>query len=254
MRRSISTSFWLILIVVLLTTEAYGYVLKDPGIPDGEQIIWRVTEAGEARGPSIITWRTGDIDGKPVYEITMDGGERKQARYIIRRADMRLIEAQVSRNTEEGRSTVSITLEDDCQYLVCTEESEKTKKKKIDCSLDGYDGTVLPFSLRGFPFETQKDVKLKITPPFRPGIPFWAWRMWKSKVQFLGTEVVTVPAGTFDCYKLRLEASGGLIKRLTSAYYFWFTKEPPYQFVKYQDEDGKAVTELMEIRSNSKEK
>ena len=167
---------------------------------------------------------------------------------------MRLIEAQMLRNNERGKSKVAITLKDDCQYLVCTEESKKTKKKKIDCSLDSYDGTVLPFSLRGFPFEAQKEVKLKITPPFKPGIPFWAWRMWKSKTQFLGTEQVTVPAGTFDCYKLKIEASGGLIKRVTSAYFFWFEQKPPHQFVRYQDEDGKAVTELMEIRSNGKEK
>ena len=75
MRRSISILLWLILIVVLSAIEVYGYVLKDPGIPDGEQIIWRVTRDGKPTRPSIITWRTGDIDGKPVYEITTDAGE-----------------------------------------------------------------------------------------------------------------------------------------------------------------------------------
>ncbi len=253
MRRSISILLWLILIVVLPEIEAHGYVLKDPGIPDGEQIIWRVTKEGEKTAPSIITWTKEDRNGKPVYKITADSEDGKQARYIINRADMRLIEAQISRNTGQGKSEVTITLEDGCQYLISTEENKKPRKKKIDCSLDSYDGTVLPFALRGFPFGAQKEVELKITPPFKPGIPFWAWRMWKSKAKFLGTEEVTVPAGTFDCYKLKVEASGGLIKRVTSAYYFWFEKEPPHQFVKYQDEDGKTVTELVEIRSNGKE-
>ena len=73
------------------------------------------------------------------------------------------------------------------------------------------------------------------------------WKMWKSYARFLGEEKVTVPAGTFDCYKLKIAASGGLIRRFTSRYYFWFAKEPPHHFVKY--EDGKRVTELMEIRS-----
>lgn len=77
--------------------------------------------------------------------------------------------------------------------------------------------------------------------------------MWKSCAKYLGTETVTVPAGTFDCYKLEVSASGGLIKRVASKYYFWYDKKPPYQFVKYQDEDAKDVTELMEIKPNSEE-
>jgi hypothetical protein len=250
MRRSILTSFWLVLIVIVLAIGVYGSVLSDPGIPDGEQIVWQVTKEGRKTTPSVITWKAGDINGKPIYEVTTDAGEKKQARYVIDRANMRLIEAQVSRNNKDGKSEVIIKAGDDCQYLVCTEGSKKPKNKKIDCSLDGYDGTALPFSLRGFPFETQKEVEMKITPPFKPGVPYWAWRMWKSYAKLLGTEEVTVPAGTFDCYKLKVGASGGLIKRFASNYYFWFTKEPPHQFVKYQDEDGKNVTELIEIRSS----
>ncbi|MFC1713738.1 hypothetical protein ACFL6S_08720 [Candidatus Poribacteria bacterium] len=253
MRRSILISFCFILVAILPVIGAYGYVLTNPGIPDGEQIVWLLTRDGKATVPSTITWKKANKGDRPVYEITTDAGEMKQARYVIDRTDLRLIEARVSRNGNEGKSKVTILLEDECQYLICTEEDKKPKTKKIDCSLDGYDGTVLPFSLRGFPFETKKEVKLNLTPPFKPGVPFWAWRMWKSYAKLLGTEKVTVPAGTFECYKLEVGASGGLIKRVTSKYYFWFRNEPPYQFVKYQDEDGKTVTELMEIKSNGEE-
>lgn len=253
MRRSTLALFWLILTMILSSVEARGSVLSDPGVPNGEQIVWRVTRDGRKTTPSIITWKTENRNGRPVYEVTTNAGERKQARYIIDRADMRLLEAEVSRNNEKGKFKVTVTVENDCQYLTCIEGSKKPKRKKIDCSPDGYDGMILPFSLRGFPFEKQKKVKLKITPPFKPGVSFWAWRMWKSYAHLVGIEKVTVPAGTFDCYKLEVGASGGLIKRVTSRYYFWFAKEPPYQFVKYQDKDGKDVTELIEIRSNGEE-
>jgi hypothetical protein len=250
MRRAISISFCFLLILILSAIGSYGSVLSDPKIPDGEQIVWQVTKEGRNTTPSVITWKTGNINGKPVYQVTTDSGKRKYASYTIDRSDMRLLEAQVSRDSKNGKSQVTIRVENSCQYLVSREENKKPKKKEIECSMDGYDGAALPFSLRGFPFETQKEIEMRITPPFKPGMPMWAWRMWESYAKLLGTEKVNVPAGTFDCYKLEVGASGGLIKHLTSNYYFWFTKESPHQFVKYQDEDGENVTELIEIRSN----
>ena len=164
-----------------------------------------------------------------------------------------MIRARVNRDYEEDKSSISINIRNDCQYLTYIKGEKKPKYKKIDHKQDDYNGLILPHSLKGFPFETRKKVKIRLTPPFRPGIPFWAWKMWKSYARCVKVEKVTVPAGTFDCYKLEVGASGGLIKRVTSKYYFWFAKEPPYQFVKYQDKDGKDVTELIEIRPNCAE-
>ena len=206
MNRSILKLFWLMLILILPAFEVYGSVLSDPGIPDGEQIVWQVTKEGNKSTPSIITWKTGNLDGRPIYQVTTDTGKEKQATYIIDRSDMRLIEAKVFRNHEDGKSEVTIEAKGGNQYLVCKEEGEKPKDREIDRPHDGYDGTILPFCLRGYPFEKRKEVEMKITPPFKPGVPFWAWRMWKSHARFLGTEKVTVPAGTFDCYKLKVGA------------------------------------------------
>ncbi len=242
-----------LLITILLETGASCSVLKDPGVPDGEQIVWRVTkEKDDGISFATITWHIENRDGKPVYEVTEDAGERKQAKYIIDKSDLRLIWAHVVRETDDGKSEATIEVRGDRQYLVHNYDS-KSKDKKIDHELDGYNGMSLGFCLRGFPFKSETEVRLKLTPPFRPGIPLWAWKMWKSYVKLLGEEKVTVPAGTFDCYKLEVAASGGLIRRFTSEYYFWFTKEPPHRFVRYQDDDGKAITELMEIRSTGEE-
>jgi hypothetical protein len=243
----------ILFITVLLETEVSCSVLKDPGVPDGEQIVWRITkEKDDGILFGTITWHIKDRDGKPVYEIIEDGGERKQAKYIIDKSDLRLIWAHVIREGKDGRSEATIEVTGDRQCLVHN-HNNKSKDKKIDHEPDGYNGMVLGFCLRGFPFESQTEVDLKLTPPFRPEIPLWAWKMWKSYVKLLGEEKVTVPAGTFDCYKLEVAASGGLIRRFTSEYYFWFTKEPPHRFVKYQDDDGKAITELMEICSTGTE-
>jgi len=248
MRKLTLTLFWFLLIAISLGVEASGSVFSDPCIPDGEQIVWRSIRPN--RGPmlSTVTWHIKARDGNPVYEITTDSGDRKQGKYIVGKSDLRLVWVNVVEQTEEGESEVTIQAIGDHQYLV-HDFKNKRKEEKRETYPDGYNGICLVFSLRGFPFGKQQEVNLRLTPAFYPGIPLWAWRMWKSYARFLGEEKVTVPAGTFDCYKLEVAASGGIIKRFTSKYYFWYTKEPPYRFVKFQDKDAENVTELMEVRS-----
>ena len=251
-RNRIKSVLALLCFVLVSTTGAFGSVFSDPDIPDGQQIVWQVTKEGKKKPASTITWRVGSRDGKQVYEITKDSESGKNSKFVISKSDLRLIEAQIHRSTEDGESQLTIKARGNHQYLNYVEDGKKPKDKRIKYGPDGYDGLILPYCLRGFPFEKRGKVEFDLTPPFRPGIPFWAWKMWKSYAQCLGTETVTVPAGTFECYKLEVGASGGLIKRVTSRYYFWFTTEPPHQFVKYQDEDEKNVTELLSLGPNAK--
>jgi hypothetical protein len=246
MKNYLRGSILVLFFTILLEPKASGSVLSDPGVPDGEQIVWRVISSDKEPTFSIITWRVKGRDGKLMYEITEDSGERKQAKYIIDKRDLRLIWGHIVRDTEDGKSEITIEVKDEHQYLV-HDFRNKRKDKKTTHYPDGYNGRILGFSLRGFPFGKEKKVELRITPPAGYKTPLWVWKMWKSYARFLGEEKVRVPAGIFDCYKLEVAASGGLIKQFTSEYYFWFTKEPPHHFVKYEDE--KRVVELMEIRS-----
>ena len=239
-----------LLSMALLEFNTFGSTFSDPGVANGEQIVWRGITPDKKTILSTVTWRVKDKNGKPVYEITTDSGSKKYGRYIIDKSDLRLIWVHVLEETKDGKSEITIESKDDHQYLIHNFKN-KHKDKKIGHYLNGYNGIILPFSLRGFPFGKQKEVKIRLTPPFGPGMPFWTWTMWKSYVKYLGEEKVTVPAGTFDCYKLEVMASSRLIKRFTSKHYFWYTKEPPHWFVKFQGKD--SMTELMEIRSMGKE-
>ncbi len=233
-------------IVILLEAEAFGSILADPNVPDGEQYIWRATMPDEEPYSSVVTWRVTSGEGRPMYVITTDSGERKYGDYVIDKSDLRLIGVNVTEKTRDGKFEIAIAARNGRQYMV-SEFKNKTKQKDIKHISDGYNGIVLPFCLRGFPFGEKKEVKLRITVPIIPGRKLWVWKMWKSTVKLVGEETITVPAGTFDCYKLKVSASNWVIKRVTSRYYFWYTKEPPHRFVKFQDKDGKNMTELMEI-------
>jgi len=240
-----------LLMVILLGTETFGAIFNDPNVPDGEQFVWRGIMPDQDPIISTVTWRVSGGEGRPVYEITTDAGQRKQGKYIIDKSDLRLVHVHVIEQTKEGKFEMTITVRNGRQYMV-SEFKNKTKDKDIEHRLDGYNGILLPFYLRGFPFGKQSEVKPRLTVPAFPGKPLWVWKMWKSKVKFMGAEKVTVPAGTFDCYKLEVSASNWAIRRVTSEYYFWYTKEPPHRFVKFQDKDGDNITELLEIKSTGK--
>ena len=246
-RWNISILMCSLFILLLPGNVVFGSVLSDPGIPDGEQIIWRWTSEDADPILSTVTWRVKERNGRSVYEITTDSGEQKQGKYVIDKSDLRLVWLNIVEMTEKGKSEITIDVRNNRECLIHDLEG-KRKDKEIDGCPDGYNGIILPFSLRGYPFGRRREVELRITPPFQSGTPMWAWRMWKSYAKLLAEEKVTVPAGTFDCYKLEVAASGGLIRKVTSEYYFWYTKEHPHYFVKYQDKDAKSVTELIEIK------
>ena len=252
LRSSIIIALCSVLFTVSLEHKALASIFSDPNVPDGEQILWRVTKQGKEPVFSTITWNTENRDDRPVYRITTDSGERKQAEYIIDRADLRLMYARIQRNNEKGKSDIIIKISGNDQYLTCDFNGER-KEAKIEHPLNGYNGILIAFSLRGFPYGRQDEVKLKITPPIKPTLPSWVWKMWKSYVKLLGVETITVPAGTFECYKLAVGSSSSFIKRFTSEYYVWFAKKPPHHFVKYQDKDGESSTELIEITSTGGE-
>jgi hypothetical protein len=251
LRGYISFLFCFLFMAVFLETGALASVLRDPGISDGEQIVWRVTKKDREPTFSMVIWHVKDRDGRPVYEVTTDSGELKQAKYIIDKSDLRLISAHVRRKNHRGRSEVNIEVKGDQQYLTY-EFNDKDGEKEIEHGEKSYNGMTLIFSLRGFPFGKREKIKLRATPPFKPWYPRWTWKMWKSYAKVKEVEKVTVPAGTFECYKLEVAPSSRFVRQFTNKYHFWFTKEPPHWFVKYQDKDGDSVTELMEIKSVGK--
>lgn len=64
------------------------------------------------------------------------------------------------------------------------------------------------------------------------------------KLQCIDKLEVEVEAGSFECYKLELSVGGWQAAFAPEKYYFYFSKDAPHQFVKYEEEmkDGSWFT------------
>ena len=192
----------LILALMLFCKNVFGSAFSDPEVPDGEQIIWRTTKQGGKSFLSTVTWRIRTVDDEQLYEINVDSIEQGKAEYVLDKSDLQLIRADIQSKSEEGMSRIKIESKGNRQKL-SHDLAGKLREKEIEYEQDSYSVHTLGFSLRGFPFNKQTEVKIKLIPPLKPDVPVWAWKMWDSYVKLLGEEKVTVPAGTFRILQVR---------------------------------------------------
>ena len=87
------------------------------------------------------------------------------------------------------------------------------------------------FSFSGFPFESEKDVTFK-------SYMCEYGNALTMRVTNVGKEMVSVKAGTFECYKLELAVAGWQSIFASDKYYFYFSVNKPHHFVKYEEEDN----------------
>lgn len=108
--------------------------------------------------------------------------------------------------------------------------------KEMKLSGEFYTGYMLFFDFQGFPFESDEVIKYIQVPDGTDGTPMGPFGM---EVRKAGREMVTVPAGQFDCYKLEV-IPGGVDEYLggTFKYYYWFTVDEPHVWIKYEDLRG----------------
>ena len=68
-------------------------------------------------------------------------------------------------------------------------------------------------------------------------------RLVRMHARVVGRERVTVPAGTFDSFKVQLQPTGFLefLATLHSKLYMWLTVAAPHVWVKYQGPDGPGL-------------
>ena len=97
---------------------------------------------------------------------------------------------------------------------------------------------VLILDVRRIP--SKEDIQLLLGPDCAP---------WHMYIVVEDEEKITVPAGTFDTYRIKLEPdyksimgkwawTSSLVKRFVPDYYFWVDKQEPHHLIRFQGTFG----------------
>ncbi|PIU51619.1 hypothetical protein COS91_03515 [Candidatus Desantisbacteria bacterium CG07_land_8_20_14_0_80_39_15] len=112
------------------------------------------------------------------------------------------------------------------------------RNKKILLAPVTYDQRTLFWLLRGYPFDKPKELEIDLIMPLG--------NRCSMKVRYLGTEIISVPAGKFIAHKLEVEPNAILpmfSEKLRT--YFWYSREKIPKFLKYSYPTKNESAELM---------
>jgi len=100
--------------------------------------------------------------------------------------------------------------------------------QRIPTVRDLYAVQSLPLLLLGFPFESVKEMSFTLS--YLPQPPV----VWKMRATLQGVETVTVPAGSFECYKIKLQTREWFSRfAFGDNTFFWIRKDQPRVLVRY---------------------
>jgi len=196
----------------------------NPKIVSGEKSTYKVIENGKVSQTTYIISR-GQHNGKDVYIV-----RTKRYHMILEASDLRPI--SVKKANVNGELEFSIKYTDDRVHFIypCPKHNKVDKVPE-----NRYDLNTILEVVRGFPFG-QKEAKFTLVTPKH---------LINTYIKIVDNKQLTVPAGTFDCYKLEAGISGLLGKIFRTKFFFWVEKIPPYRLIKHTDSAGERLITLV---------
>ncbi|MDE0019844.1 MAG: hypothetical protein OXT69_00475 [Candidatus Poribacteria bacterium] len=236
--RGLKTHSWLVgAACAFICCAAYAGTpaLIDPGIPHMERSVYRLTrEDGSVSTSTHLVALSEENDEKLYLIKTFD------KKMLLRRNNLTPINITKWKKNDAGENTDEVDWEiryekDRVHYIF--PGPTRNKVEKVD--ENRYDANAIVHTVRGFPFEKKKEVKLTlVTHDHRLGVYF----------KIVGRELASAPVGEFDCYKIQAGLSGWKGRIMTKKLYFWVEAEAPHRLIRQIDEGITDVrlTELAE--------
>ncbi len=205
-------------------------VFKNPGLRDHESfVINEYLDEKTGYITSKIDINLEEQDGMKYYLITVNEGGLYRNEIKIRYSDLTTI--------SEKRFDLKTNAVD--QYFLKTGDTIHfyNKEKDIDKIFvtreqNIYSPLAYYFSFRGYPFNSGRSVSFKTYMYAYGGV-------LTMNLKKAGEKTVTVSAGRFDCNVLELSVGGWQSVFAPDSYYFYFSVDPPYRFIKYEEKvDG----------------
>jgi len=201
----------------------------DPNITSGEKSLYYVKENGkESKAFYIITH--GNCNNEEVYIIRSESYEM-----IMERDTLRPI--SIKKTNSDGKIEFSIKYAENRVHFVYP-GPKRNKVEKVP--EDRYDMNIMIEAVRGFPFDRKDEVEFTLVTPEH---------IIGAYIKIADNEFITVPAGSFDCYKLEGGIAGFKGRIFRTKFYFWVEKEYPHRLIKYTDSEDERLLELVSYES-----
>ena len=209
---------------------AVGPVFTNPGMPS--QCTMEIRDRLDARRgyvKAVVTvTRRQDSNGL-YYAITSREGDDYANEIRLNYGD--LTSAFEKRTDLRSGSVVELYERIDSNHVRFVSREKKVDRQFSISDPNIYTRFAYFVSFAGFPFVTKANVS------FKTYISEYGDAL-TMRLRNLGLTRITVPAGSFDCYKLELSVSGWQAMFARDKYYLYFDAALPHHFVRYDEKDG----------------
>ena len=218
-----------ILVFLIYIFEFSGFtqpVMKNPGLPESESyVIHEFFDVTTGYIISKINVSLKEKDNIKYYEVVIDEGGLFRNEIDIRYPDLTTI-SEKRIDLKNNKVIQSFTKTGNTIHFY--DEKKDIDKIYTTNETNIYSPLAFIISFRGFPFKTGNDVS------FQAYMYAYGGALTMNLEQ-VDVKTVTVKAGTYKCNVLELSVGGWQSLFAPDKYYLYYSADPPYQFVKYEE-------------------
>lgn len=129
------------------------------------------------------------------------------------------------------------------EFVRTLPEKDVSERKTFEIPPDTLIVSGIASALRGFPFDSGETVRAHLL----TNEP----HLYEIEIEDKGLDEVSVPAGTFESYRLKLNVDLGLLNLFRTFLpdtYFWFDASRPHPWLRYEGLEGGRGTPKIEMR------
>ena len=208
-----------------LTLAQQKSAMKNPNWADGEKSTYFVVQGKDTVGLSVYQIRQKDYNKTKAYQVEVKLTSEYQGRknmdnvvLLVNQKDLKPLKLDRTISAETDTYSFSALYGKE-KIKIKAKTPQGEKQTDIDNPQDGYDNEEVIMLLRTLPFKVgYKTTFTDVAVAGLISIPL--------DVEVVSLDTVTVPAGTFSCYKVKMKLAGREI-------FAWYQKDKPNLMIQY---------------------
>lgn len=218
-----------------------GWSFRKPAIPESEALVYRVTADGDSIGTHRMIVKKGYFRDVPSFMIELVTRTRTGSLETIDSSVVFVSQDTIAplssfRFVRAGSRLVSTAANyGDGSVAVTTFAGGEEQQKMLPAQPKTFDVDQLTFLGRTVTLGLNRPAKFNVVIPIGPpagGV------VTKAHFEAVGDEMVTVPAGSFDCRRITLTVGENQVE-------LWYEKAPAQRLIRYGAAEVRMAFELV---------